>query len=872
LGVILNRFARHLVLRKGNYEGAMAAYQTARRLHEALQAPINAAQNTADLAVVAQSAGDRTAALTYYEEALDRYLKVIEHYPEQFPGGNDIVSNIRQRILMLATNAYQLSLQKLDSDGMERYAARLRDQVRELPDFQGDPADLLSMLSRQMGGLLSGKGSEAAMEIEAGVEFWSLRQMAQSAIEQAAVLAPLYRSRRLKKDGQIEDAAQQWKQAHSALETISPGTRDMFEAVVWSEIKENEKAADAYRRFLEQGGADAGFTGILTQLMEQVGGSHGQAERGLQDRRTHQNAFTMWVRLDNFEEARQHLEALENLDGPEWWRQESQPWQYLSDCAEMYDGLGNPEKALEYFDKAIEMLEARRALLSRDELKTALAADKGAMYLYFLAARTAVKVKQYALAFSFTEKAKARALLDLVAGSLSMAGASDLESSAMRRWRQLNAELSLQRGLMAQERSKSRPDEIRVEELSAKIENGESALHELEEELLESNPDFFNAVNAEAPTLTLESVAELLPDDACLIEYFFQGEEMLIWAVDHKGLKQVWPSKVDEGELERTVKALHQACEQRRPLAESAGRLAEMLLGPMLEYLRDYRRLYIVPHGALHTLPFHVLPFEGLPLAGRFEIAYLPSAGALQFLKPAAISGKDEVLVIGNPTLDLQSAYAEAAYVAALFGQEPLLGDAATEQAVVERIGRARLVHFATHGRLSEEAPLLSSIALASDEELSLYELMGLQLSADLVVLSACNTARGETTGGDDVLGLTRGLFAAGAKAAIVTLWEVNDLSTSLFMGEFYRRLKAGGSPAWSLRQAQDFLRNLQPEEIQRELEKLEQGLAAGAARDAVKRGRATRDLAGDEAFAYEEPVDYSHPFYWAPFVLVGRL
>ncbi|NIN95911.1 MAG: CHAT domain-containing protein, partial [Anaerolineae bacterium] len=88
-------------------------------------------------------------------------------------------------------------------------------------------------------------------------------------------------------------------------------------------------------------------------------------------------------------------------------------------------------------------------------------------------------------------------------------------------------------------------------------------------------------------------------------------------------------------------------------------------------------------------------------------------------------------------------------------------GDGATEAAVRQLLVDYPVLHLATHGYLSEEAPLLSSILLANGEALTVYELMGLQLNADLIVLSACETARGQTTGGDDVLGLTRGLLAA---------------------------------------------------------------------------------------------------------------
>jgi CHAT domain-containing protein len=149
-------------------------------------------------------------------------------------------------------------------------------------------------------------------------------------------------------------------------------------------------------------------------------------------------------------------------------------------------------------------------------------------------------------------------------------------------------------------------------------------------------------------------------------------------------------------------------------------------------------------------------------------------------------------------------------------------------------------------------APLNSAVALAGGETLTVYELMLLRLQARLVVLSACSTAQGETTGGDDVLGLTRGLLAAGAQRALVSLWPVEDRSTELMMGEFYRRLKAGAAPAEALREAQRFLHGLSKDPVDG---------APGAER---------RVIFGRQGV--QAPVDpgYSHPYYWAPFVLVG--
>jgi len=213
----------------------------------------------------------------------------------------------------------------------------------------------------------------------------------------------------------------------------------------------------------------------------------------------------------------------------------------------------------------------------------------------------------------------------------------------------------------------------------------------------------------------------------------------------------------------------------------------------------------------------------------------------------------------------------EAAYVTSLFSQSTLLnGSAATESALLAGIPIYPLLHIASHGYLSEDAPLLSSILLAEGEELSLYELLGLQLNARLVVLSACNTGRGETTGGDDVLGLTHGLLGAGAHAAVVSLWPVNDVATSLLMGHFYESLRAGNPPRVALQAAQHHLRSLNPDAIKEEPGKLKAGLEKIEPNSAEVRLLKPHT---EERAVSPTPTsrnDYSHPFYWAPFILVG--
>jgi CHAT domain-containing protein len=268
----------------------------------------------------------------------------------------------------------------------------------------------------------------------------------------------------------------------------------------------------------------------------------------------------------------------------------------------------------------------------------------------------------------------------------------------------------------------------------------------------------------------------------------------------------------------------------------------------------------------------HVLCWEGRALGETHSVSVLPSASVLRYAQGA--SGRRwRVLAVGDPARmayrppgaaradpapPLRGAEAEAAVAAAAFpGGELLGGKAATERAVRSRLADFPVLHFATHGRLDQDAPGLSCLLLAGGEALSVYELAGMELDVDLAVLSACRTGQGEATRGDDVIGLARGLLGAGCRAAVVSLWPVDDASTAILMAAFYRRLAAGTAPVDALRAAQLQVRGLGVAEAAAELAALRAAVPAS-----------TRDV-----FNRMGPVGvagYDHPYHWAPFVLMG--
>ena len=266
--------------------------------------------------------------------------------------------------------------------------------------------------------------------------------------------------------------------------------------------------------------------------------------------------------------------------------------------------------------------------------------------------------------------------------------------------------------------------------------------------------------------------------------------------------------------------------------------LYEALINPiedLLAPLEEMDPVVFIPQGELFSVPFAALrDLEGNYLIEKHTILTAPSIQVMQLaqqhnrpVKPLSELTGEDFLIVGNPDMPeawdsksstyrqlpiLRGAQIEAETVADFFAGQPLLQGAATERLVRQQMPQARVIHLATHGLLEYGSPSDSgvddvpgAIALTPDNEydglLTSAEISTLDLKADLVVLSACDTGLGQITG-DGVIGLARSLMGAGASSVVVSLWSVPDAPTAELMTEFYRQLKQGETKAQALRQA----------------------------------------------------------------------
>ncbi|MBK4728291.1 CHAT domain-containing protein [Oxynema sp. CENA135] len=287
--------------------------------------------------------------------------------------------------------------------------------------------------------------------------------------------------------------------------------------------------------------------------------------------------------------------------------------------------------------------------------------------------------------------------------------------------------------------------------------------------------------------------------------------------------------------------------EEREKLKE----LYNLLIKPIEDLLPDHpdARIVFIPDAALFLVPFPALIDDrDRYLIERYTLLSAPSIQVLQLTErrsppSSSESGEGEFLVVGNPKMPpvyspernqleplraLPYAQAEAIEIAKIVKTLALVGEKATEALLKQRMTQARVIHLATHGLIDDRHAMDSAIAVTPDGDndglLTAEEIFELDLKADLVVLSACETGLGEITG-DGVVGLSRSFLSAGSRSVLVSLWSVRDDSTAFLMREFYREFDRTGDKAHALRQAM---------------------------------------------LVTMDREQYAHPFHWAAFTLIG--
>jgi CHAT domain-containing protein len=507
---------------------------------------------------------------------------------------------------------------------------------------------------------------------------------------------------------------------------------------------------------------------------------------------------------------------------------------------------------LDSFRRAVEVIEKMRGGIAADEFKATFLRDKISAYEDAISAcLDAGSDEMVAEAFKLVESSKSRSLADLLARYVRGAvrdGAGGMTPGLKPETRERLSKLiedlnwySSQAGL-AEDKGDQRSAGV-ADRYRHAVARCERQIAQLFRRMEIEAPEFAELHRMQAASVS--DLREALKPGETVIEYFTTGDHVSAFIASRESFNVV-RRIASKSEIERALATLRFQIEKfnygtdyveahfgqlRRGTNETLHQLYESVFAP-LEALVATDRLVIIPHGALHYVPFHALTDGGRYLIDRFEISYAPSAAVLRLCRArrdaARISdfksGISEMVALGLAETGTPSINEEMDALASLFpGAVVLTGDEATRDNLLKAAPRGRFLHLASHGYFRRDNPMFSFLKLA-DSNLHFYNLLDLKLNAEMVTLSACHTGVNKVFPGDELHGLVRGFLYAGAPSVVASLWAVSDHSTSEFMREMYSHIRAGATKRTALRRAQ---------------------------------------LAIKDA--------YGHPYYWAPFVLMGN-
>lgn len=555
-----------------------------------------------------------------------------------------------------------------------------------------------------------------------------------------------------------------------------------------------------------------------------------------------------------------------------------------NELSRAYANLENYEKALEFNSKSIAAAEEMRRTGTRYAPDEALYFE-GLVAAFSQREQILTSKRRIGEAFLANDAYRARTLLETWQRRRVNLPSALLPEEIERR-KNLDGELTRRNRELFAARYAAKLDKTKIAELKTAVAEARLTLEDFENEIVAAHPELVAVLVPPAP-ITLSEAVDLLPDDeTAIIEFSGFGGGSISFYVLTRGetnapdfdtpVKRISTEQITSANGQRaTLRYFSFVCDNQnsfcganylasdfaRQIATrnldyktNAQKLYELLIKPVSAQLAGKNRLIIVPDAGSWQIPFAALLNEnGRFLIEDFAISYAPSLAALREMRRLnderrGANYAGDLLALGNPTLDaklissvrgeyrdnplqpLPDAEREVKNLGKIYGNRAkiLIGSAADETALKREAGNYRFVHLATHSISNREKPMYSHVLLAksADEDglVEAWEIARIDLNAEMVVLSACETAGGRIAVGDGAIGLSWAFFVAGTPTTVASQWRVESAETAKLMTNFHRQLQTAPNKSEALRRAA--------------LEIRQNGAA--------------------------------HPFYWASFILLG--
>ena len=524
-------------------------------------------------------------------------------------------------------------------------------------------------------------------------------------------------------------------------------------------------------------------------------------------------------------------------------------------------GLNRLAEARQSFTEAVSIVETLRTQTAGSVQERQRYFERGLEAHHGLVG-VLVKENQAREALMFAERAKARALLDMLQQGRARVNKA-MTATEQDEERRLKSELTQLNKQLARLTQVDKQDATRVSEVQAKLEKARLNYEAFQNSLYSAHPEL-KTQRGEAPIINAQELADLLPNaSTALLEYVVTDDTTYLFAItktsDKAGVKvEAFTLPLKQDELAKEIESFRQQLATRDlGFRASAVKLYDALLKPAQAQLRGKNNIVIAPDRSLWDLPFQALVNNNRFVIENAAISYAPSLTVLREMTKRRLNQSTShaaatLLAFGNPSSGGEVATRtgsslrnhnydplagdEVQALGRLYGparSRIYVGNEAREDLLKVEAGKASVLHFTTHGTLNNASPMYSYLTLADggpndDGLLEAWELMQLDLKADLAVLSACETARGRFGAGEGMIGLSWAMFIAGVPSIVVSQWKVESAGTRDLMVNFHRGLisPSESTKTEALRQA---------------------------------------------ALKLMKNPQTSHPFYWAGFVLVGN-